>query len=297
GIGKSIAIEFARAGADVAVCSRKMEHLEPVAEAVRGLGRRTFAMVVDVRVEEQVQAIVERSPRDFGRLDVMINNAGASFRARPEEISVNGWNAVVGINLNGVFLGCKWAQRQMVKQGGGGVIVNVASIAGVYGSTMMPHYGAAKAAVINLTRALAVAWARQGIRVNCIAPGPVETEGYIDVLHKTDPDADKTYRAVAARVAMGRWGRVEEIAYPCIFGPAGLTFVDYCEDHPDEAFEANCEAPARAAALAAERGAVFVFFSTEYVFDGRAGPYAEDDPVAPLSVYGRSKLDGERAVM
>lgn len=217
GIGKSIAIEFARAGADVVVCSRKMEHLEPVAEAVRGLGRRTFAMVVDVRVEEQVQAIVERTARDFGRLDVMINNAGASFRARPEEISVNGWNAVVGINLNGVFLGCKWAQRQMVKQGGGGVIVNVASIAGVYGSTMMPHYGAAKAAVINLTRALAVAWARQGIRVNCIAPGPVETEGYIDVLHKTDPDADKTYRTVAARVAMGRWGRVEEIAYPCIF--------------------------------------------------------------------------------
>ena len=217
GIGKAIAIEFARAGADVVVCSRKMEHLEPVAEAVRGLGRRTFAMVVDVRVEEQVQAIVERTARDFGRLDVMINNAGASFRARPEEISVNGWNAVVGINLNGVFLGCKWAQRQMVKQGGGGVIVNVASIAGVYGSTMMPHYGAAKAAVINLTRALAVAWARQGVRVNCIAPGPVETEGYIDVLHKTDPDADKTYRAVAARVAMGRWGRVEEIAYPCIF--------------------------------------------------------------------------------
>ncbi len=217
GIGKSIAIEFARAGADVAICSRKVEHLEPVAEAVRKLGRRTFAMAVDVRVEEQVQAVVDRAARDFGRLDVMINNAGASFRSRPEEISVNGWNAVVGINLNGVFLGCKWAQRQMVKQGGGGVIVNLASIAGVYGSTMMPHYGAAKAAVINLTRALAVAWARQGIRVNCIAPGPVETEGYMEVLHKTDPDADKTYRAVAARVAMGRWGRVEEIAYPCIF--------------------------------------------------------------------------------
>ena len=217
GIGKSIAIEFARAGADVAVCSRKIEHLEPVAEAVRKLGRRTFAMAVDVRVEEQVQAVVERAARDLGRLDIMINNAGASFRSRPEEISVNGWNAVVGINLNGVFLGSKWAQRQMVKQGGGGDIVNLASIAGVYGSTMMPHYGAAKAAVINLTRALAVAWARQGIRVNCIAPGPVETEGYIDVLHKTDPDAEKTYRTVASRVAMGRWGRVEEIAYPCIF--------------------------------------------------------------------------------
>jgi len=217
GIGKSIAIEFARAGADVAVCSRKLEHLEPVAEAVRSLGRRTFAMAVDVRVEEQVQAVVERAARDLGRLDIMVNNAGASFRSKPEDISINGWNAVVGINLNGVFLGCKWAERQMMKQGRGGVIINIASIAGVYGSTMMPHYGAAKAAVINLTRALAVAWARQGIRVNCVAPGPVETEGYVDVLKKTDPDAEKTYRAVANRVAMGRWGRVEEIAYPCIF--------------------------------------------------------------------------------
>jgi 3-oxoacyl-[acyl-carrier protein] reductase len=217
GIGRSIAIEFARAGADVGLCSRKMEHLEPVAEEVRKLGRRAFAMVADVRVEDQVKAVVERAAQDFGRLDVMVNNAGASFRSKPEDISVNGWNAVVQINLNGVFLGCKWAKRQMDAQGTGGVIVNVASIAGVYGSTMMSHYGAAKAAVINLTRALGVAWGRQGVRVNCIAPGPVETEGYLDVLHRTDPDAEKTYRAVASRVAMGRWGRVEEIAWPCIF--------------------------------------------------------------------------------
>ena len=163
------------------------------------------------------KALVERAVKEFGRLDVMVNNAGASFRARPEEISLNGWNAVVQINLNGVFLGCKWAARQMFAQGGGGVIINLASIAGVYGSTMMSHYGAAKSAVMTLTRELAIAWARRGVRVNCIAPGPVETEGYLDVLHKTDPDADKTYRAVAARVAMGRWGRVEEIAYPAIF--------------------------------------------------------------------------------
>ena len=193
-----------------------MEHLEPVTKSIRDVGRRSFAMEVDVRVEDQVQTIVERAANEFGRVDIMVNNAGASFRSRPEAISVNGWNAVVGINLNGVFLGCKWAYRQMTKQGGG-VIVNVASIAGVYGSTMMPHYGAAKAAVINLTRALGVAWARDGVRVNCIAPGPIETEGYLDVLHKTDPDADKTYRSIAARVAMNRWGRVEEIAYPVIF--------------------------------------------------------------------------------
>ena len=216
GIGRSIALELARAGADVAICSRKLEHLEPVVKDIRDLGRRSFAMAVDVRHEDQVQAIVERAVRELGRLDVMVNNAGASFRAKFEDISLNGWNAVVGINLNGVFLGCKWAGRAMLAQGHG-VIVNVASIAGIYGAPMMAHYGAAKSAVITLTRELGVAWGRRGIRVNCVAPGPVETEGYLDVLHKTNPDATKTYDAVANRVGMGRWGRVEEIAYPCVF--------------------------------------------------------------------------------
>ncbi len=217
GIGKSIAIEFARAGADVAICSRKLEHLEPVSKAIHDLGRRTFAMAVDVRQEDQVKAMVERAVSEWGRLDVMVNNAGASFRSKPEDISINGWNTVIGINLNGVFLGCKWAGKQMMQQKTGGVIVNISSIAGVYGSTMMSHYGAAKSAVITLTRELGVAWGRKGVRVNCIAPGPVETEGYLDVLKQAGPDGKKTYDAVAARVGMGRWGKVEEIAYPCIF--------------------------------------------------------------------------------
>jgi 3-oxoacyl-[acyl-carrier protein] reductase len=217
GIGRSIAIEFARAGADVVIASRKLENLEPVTAEIEKLGRRSFAMAVDVRQEEAVKELVERTVRDLGRLDVMVNNAGASFRAKPEDISVNGWNAVVGINLNGVFFGCKWAGRQMMSQGGG-VIINLSSIAGVYGSTMMPHYGAAKAAVINYTRSLAMAWGRKNIRVNCIAPGPIVTEGYLDVLTKQDPAAAKqAYDAVANRVGMGRWGKVEEIAYPCIF--------------------------------------------------------------------------------
>ena len=217
GIGRSIAVEFARAGADVAIASRKMENLEPVAAEIQKLGRRAFAMAVDVRQEDAVKELVERTVRDLGRVDIMVNNAGASFRANPEDITPNGWNTVVGINLNGVFFGCKWAGRQMMAQGGG-VIINVSSIAGVHGSTMMSHYGAAKAAVVNFTRSLGMAWGRKNVRVNCIAPGPVETEGYMGVLTKQDPAAaKKAYDAVASRTGMGRWGKVHEIAYPCIF--------------------------------------------------------------------------------
>ncbi len=217
GIGRSIALEFAKAGADVVICSRKIENLEPVTAEIKKLGRRSFCMAVDVREEEAVKGLVERTVKELGRLDIMVNNAGASFRAKPEDISPNGWNAVIGINLNGVFFGCKWAGKQMMAQGGG-VIINVSSIAGVYGSSMMPHYGAAKAAVINFTRTLGMAWGRKNIRVNCVAPGPVETEGYMGVLTKQDPAAaKKAYDAVANRVGMGRWGTVHEIAYPCIF--------------------------------------------------------------------------------
>jgi 3-oxoacyl-[acyl-carrier protein] reductase len=216
GIGKSIAIEFAKAGADVALCSRKLEHLEPVAKEITARGRKTFAMAVDVRQEDQVKAMVERAVREFGHLDIMVNNAGASFRAKPEDISINGWNTVVQINLNGVFLGCKWAGKHMLERGSG-VIINIASVAGTSGSTMMSHYGASKAGVVMLTRELGMAWGRQGVRVNCIAPGPIETEGYLEVLHKTDPNAEATYKRVADRVGIGRWGTVEEIAWPCIF--------------------------------------------------------------------------------
>src|SRR5262245_60982446 len=176
GIGRSISVEFARAGADVVIASRKLEHLEPTVAEVKKLGRRAFAMAVDVRQEDQVKALVERTVSEMGQLDVMVNNAGASFRANPEDITPNGWNTVVQINLNGVFFGCKWAGRQMMAQGGG-VIVNVSSIAGTNGSSMMPHYGAAKAAVINFTRSLGMAWGRKNVRVNCSDPRRSETEG------------------------------------------------------------------------------------------------------------------------
>jgi NAD(P)-dependent dehydrogenase (short-subunit alcohol dehydrogenase family) len=216
GIGKSISVECARFGADVVLCSRRMEHLEATAAAIQQLGRRALPLTVDVRDPEQVNAVVQRTIEEFGKIDILINNHGASFRAPVENISLNGWNAVVSINLNGVFLCCKAAGKYMIERQQG-VIVNIASMAGVRGSQLMSHYGAAKAAVINFTTTLALEWAPYNIRVNCIAPGPIETEGYLQVLHQTNPNADEVYRHVASRVALGRWGRVEEIAYPTIF--------------------------------------------------------------------------------
>jgi NAD(P)-dependent dehydrogenase (short-subunit alcohol dehydrogenase family) len=216
GIGKSISLECARAGANVMLCSRRMEHLQPTVEAIRQLGKRALALTVDVRDPEQVQTAVDRTLQEFGQIDVLVNNHGASFRAPVQRMSLNGWNAVVSINLNGVFVFCQAVGKHMIERQQG-VIVNIASMAGVRGAQLMSHYAAAKAAVINFTTTLAMEWAPYNIRVNCIAPGPIETEGYLQVLHQTNPNAEAVYHNVASRVAMGRWGRVEEIAYPTIF--------------------------------------------------------------------------------
>jgi 3-oxoacyl-[acyl-carrier protein] reductase len=216
GIGKSISVEFARAGADVMLCSRRMEHLASTAAEIQQLGKRALALTVDVRDQNQVNAVVQRTIEEFGKIDILVNNHGASFRAPVEKISLNGWNAVVGINLNGVFLFCQAVGIHMIERRQG-VIVNISSLAGVRGSQLMSHYGAAKAAVINFTTTLAMEWAPYNIRVNCIAPGPIETAGYLQVLHQTNPNAQEIYQRVASRVALGRWGRVEEIAYPTIF--------------------------------------------------------------------------------
>jgi 2-deoxy-D-gluconate 3-dehydrogenase len=216
GIGKSISIELARAGADVMLCSRRMEHLESTAAEIRQLGKQALALTVDVRDQNQVQTVVQRTLAAFGKIDILVNNHGASFRAAVEKISLNGWNAIVGINLNGVFLFCQEVGKHMIERRQG-AIVNISSMAGVRGSQLMSHYGAAKAAVINFTTTLAMEWAPYNIRVNCIAPGPIETEGYLQVLHQTNPNAEEVYQGVASRIALGRWGRVEEIAYPTIF--------------------------------------------------------------------------------
>lgn len=212
GIGRAISEALALSGADVVICSRKMEHLQDTAKKIEGLGRRSLAIACDVRKEDDVRNVVEQTAEKLGKLDILVNNAGASFVCPIEDVSLNGWNAIFGINATGVFLFSKLACREMKKQDTG-VIINIASIAGRDGAPMMAPYGAAKAAVINLTRALAVEFSQYHIRVNCIAPGMIETEAVQQQMGITPESSRERFEGLP----LGRWGRPEEIAWPVVF--------------------------------------------------------------------------------
>ena len=176
GIGRAVAVELARAGADITICSRDPVHLEPTAAEIRALGRRCLAVPVDVRQPDQIENMVQRTLDEFGRIDILVNNAGAKFSVAAQKMSFNAWNTIIGINLTGTFLCCKAVFDTMANQKAG-KIVNISSVAGREGDPTAVHYGASKAGMINLTRSLASDWGKYGIRVNCLAPGPVETEG------------------------------------------------------------------------------------------------------------------------
>ncbi|MGB0062390.1 SDR family NAD(P)-dependent oxidoreductase [Candidatus Binatus sp.] len=213
GIGESIAKEFAQRGAPVLIASRKIENLERVRDEIRKTGGKCEMAQVDVRDAEQCDKMVADAVKHFGRLDVLINNHGASITTPSLNLSPNGWRAVVGINLDGVFFCSKSAARQFIEQKSPGSIINISSTAGVHGSPTMLPYGAAKAGVINLTVSHAGEWGPVGIRVNCIAPGPIDTEG---AAPRVWPNP-KVKEMVARSRALQRFGRVEEIAYPCLF--------------------------------------------------------------------------------
>lgn len=179
GIGRAIAERFAAGGANVVVSSRDIDHVGPVAEHINeedGYSGDALARECDVRDRDSVREMVDATAEEFGSVDVLINNAGASFMAPFEEISANGWDTIVDINLNGTYH-CSQEAGEHMRENGGGVIINVSSVAGQDGSPLMSHYGAAKAGIINLTTSLAAEWAEHDVRVNCIAPGFVATPG------------------------------------------------------------------------------------------------------------------------
>ncbi len=213
GIGAVIAREFALRGAPVLITSRNAEHLEPVRDGIRKAGGKCEMIVCDVRDYAQCEASVAAAVKHFGRLDVMINNHGASITAPSLKLSANAWRAVVSINLDGTFLCSKAAAQQFINQKSGGAIINLSSTAGVHGSSTMLPYGASKAGVIMLTQEHAGEWGHLGIRVNCIAPGPVTTAGAAERIWPNDKVKEEMRRARALQ----RFGTCEEIAYPCLF--------------------------------------------------------------------------------
>jgi NAD(P)-dependent dehydrogenase (short-subunit alcohol dehydrogenase family) len=205
GIGREIAEQFAAEGADVAICSRDQDNVDPVAEAIEENDSPgdVLALECDVTDRDAVDALVEATVEAFGGIDVLVNNAGASFMADFDDISPNGWKTIVDINLHGTYH-CTHAAAEHLADGGGSVI-NLSSVAGQAGSPQMSHYGAAKAGVINLTSSLSNEWADRDVRVNCIAPGFVATPG---VASQMGVEADDIDRSEVDR----KIGRVDEIA-------------------------------------------------------------------------------------
>ncbi|MFC5366023.1 SDR family NAD(P)-dependent oxidoreductase [Salinirubrum litoreum] len=206
GIGRSIAERFAADGANVVVCSREQENVDPVAEDINEeeSAGRALAVECDVRDRDAVDALVDATVEEFGTVDCLINNAGASFMASFDDISENGWKTILDINLTGTFH-CTQAAGRVMKEDGGGSVINLSSVAGQQGSPFMSHYGAAKAGVVNLTTTLAYEWASDDVRVNCIAPGFVATPG---VETQMGVSADNVDREDVER----RIGLSEEIA-------------------------------------------------------------------------------------
>jgi NAD(P)-dependent dehydrogenase (short-subunit alcohol dehydrogenase family) len=208
GLGRAIALEFARLGAAVTVAGRRPEPLDESVSLIEAAGGRGLAQSTDVREPEAVDALVAATVERFGRVDVLVNNAAGNFVVRAEDLSPNGWRAVVGIVLDGSFLCSRAAGRQMIEQGDGGAILSVIASYAWTGGPGTVHSAAAKAGVQALTRTLAVEWAWHGIRLNCICPGPTDTEGAGAALWPTEADRAR----VAATVPLGRLASPEEVA-------------------------------------------------------------------------------------
>src|SRR5438552_4686225 len=227
GITGGVARALAEAGANVALVSRSIEHLEPAAKAINDAGGRNptvregadsedtsigeaFAAAADVRKPEEVEKAIVATVERFGKIDIVVNGAAGNFLCTAEELSPNGFGTVVDIDLKGTFNVCPAAFAELKKNHG--QIVNISATLHYLGTPMQLHVSAAKAGVDALTKNLAVEWGRYGIRVNAIAPGPIEdTEG----MKRLVPEPIK--EKLRKRVPLGRFGLIKDIENAAVF--------------------------------------------------------------------------------
>ncbi len=236
GIGEATAKLFAREGAKVVVVDINGEGARRVAQAVEGGGGKASAFRADVADPKDAEAMIRHAVDTFGRLDVLHNNATALEVGRVADLTVEGWNRTLAVNLTATFLGTKFALPVMIRQGGG-VIVNTASVSGLAGDYGLAAYNAAKAGVINFTRTTAIEYARYNIRANCVCPGAIATPPLLALLgqgegkfphlmaapsatpaRELSPEERQSLRQRMERAhPIGRLGRPEEIAHVVLF--------------------------------------------------------------------------------
>jgi gluconate 5-dehydrogenase len=211
GIGSVVAVGLAEAGADVVVASRGLDKLEPVAERVRALGRKSLAVSVDVTQEQSVAQMVERILKEFSRIDILANCAGMAIRQPAESMPLDEWQQVMDFNAKSTFITCKAVGQVMIKQGSG-KIVNTSSVRGRLAANGAIAYSPSKGAVDSMTRTFAYEWAKYKVFVNALAPSVVETELTRSLL--ANPE---TAKFLLDRVPLGRLARAEDIVGPVLF--------------------------------------------------------------------------------
>jgi NAD(P)-dependent dehydrogenase (short-subunit alcohol dehydrogenase family) len=213
GIGRATARVLAEHGADVVLAARRIELLERTAGEIEALGRKAVVVQTDVTDNEQCEHLVTTALDELGRVDVLVNNAGGSINKTPMDWSTAEWHEIVDLNLASVWFLSRAAAKPMLDQGKG-AIVNISSGASFLALPMVAPYGAAKAGMNSLTRSLAAAWTPLGVRVNAVACGAVQTEGYGNSTDNLNLPKDAV---LGPGNAIGRIGQPEEIAYPVLF--------------------------------------------------------------------------------
>ena len=216
GIGLATAALFGQEGAKVMCADLNADGAERVARQIADSGGEAASTQADVSRAADVERMVQETVERWGRLDVLVNNAGIYFILPLTQVPEEEWDRLINVNLKGVFLGCKYAIPEMVK-GGGGAIVNTASIAGLRGSANWTTYCASKGGVVQLTKAVAMEVARLKVRVNCVCPGIIDTGMFDQAVDMVAADRDELAATIGEMHPMGRIGRPEEVAAAILF--------------------------------------------------------------------------------